>query len=384
MKFLHTSDWHLGRTFHKNSTQEAQEKFCQRIIDLALESNIDVVLIAGDIYDSAQPPLESIKLYEKTISGILEAGAKVFMISGNHDNRIRLGTLRQIMEGTGCSIRTAIPEDISKPLILEDEHGPIAVYGIPYIKPVNDQEKLKLGGTTVNPITATKAATDLVRQNLEERGNPRSIVLAHAFVSGGKISDSEKHTPVGGIDNVPSELFEDFSYTALGHLHGQQLITDTIRYSGSPMPYSFSEAEQTKGFWIFDMNKDGLGKVYSIAHTDYRQLAKISGSLEELLNDSKYDDAEDKWCQVTLVQEEAPKGAYDQLKKRFPFIADYNQDIEADKRIFIAPEVGNTQTENPAEVMKEFVKFVQSRQVDDLEQEFIQEAVEKAQRRQEA
>ncbi|MFT4148222.1 MAG: exonuclease SbcCD subunit D C-terminal domain-containing protein [Micrococcaceae bacterium] len=382
MKFLHTSDWHLGRSFHGYSTQKEQESFCESIINIVKEHNVDIVLIAGDIYDRAQPPIESIKLYEKTINGIIGAGAQIFMISGNHDNRVRLGTLRQLNAKAGLHAKTAVPEDISDPLIVEDEHGEIAIYGVPYIKPVTDQEALEL--EIVNPETAMKAALHLVETDLEKRGNPRSIVLAHAFVHGAEISDSEKHFAIGGIDNVPVSYFNNFDYVALGHLHGQQKVTEKMRYSGSPMPYSFSEAKQTKGFWLFDFSERGLADIEPIPSTNFRKLKIIKGSLEELLEDSEYADAENAWCQITVKQEEAPLRAYDKLKNRFPYLCELKMDIAKGKIEFIAPKLDAGEQENPAEVLEDFVEWVQAREPDAEEKGFIKEAVEEKTRKAEA
>ncbi|MFT4186804.1 MAG: exonuclease SbcCD subunit D [Micrococcaceae bacterium] len=372
MKFLHTSDWHLGRKFHGHSTAEPQELFCEQIVKIINDENVDVVLVAGDVYDRQQPPLESIKLYEKTIKNILAAGAKIFMISGNHDSRIRLGTLGEIMEISGFYLRTKIT-DINRPLILKDKHGDIAVYGIPYIQPLADKDGLNI--EPANPETAMKAATDLIKTDLAGRGNPRSIVLSHSFVTGGESSESERSIGVGGVDSVSIKHFEDFNYSALGHLHGQQTLSETVRYSGSPMPYSFNEVNQDKGFWLFELDAKGLGSIKAINPSSYRELAVIKGSLAELLNSVEFNHAEAAWTQITVKQKERPERAFDKLQTRFKHLCVLKYDIAKSDRKLVAPQLGSNNSEKAEEIIGGFLDHVQSRAADQTQKELIEKAV---------
>ena len=253
MRLLHTSDWHLGRSLHKADLREAQERFLDHLVETAREERVDAVLIAGDVYDRAVPPVDAVALCEQALVRLRDTGARVVVISGNHDSARRLGFSSALIDASGVHLRTR-PATLAEPVMLLDDHGPVAVYGVPYLEPAVGLPGFD-GPRAHSAVLAEAAAR--IRADAAARGVRRTVVVAHAWVAGGGASDSERDISVGGVGYVPASLFDGFSYVALGHLHGQQTIAEHMRYSGSPLPYSFSEAHHKKGSWLVEVGADG-------------------------------------------------------------------------------------------------------------------------------
>src|SRR6478609_11639836 len=279
MRLLHTSDWHLGRSFHGVGMLDAQRAFIDQLVATVERECIDVVLIAGDVYDRALPGVDVVHLLDDALVRLTAAGAQVVLTSGNHDSAIRLGFASRLLERGGVHLRTRL-EELDTPVLLPladgagevsdagdaGDTGPVlAIYGIPWLEPrlVAGQ----LGVETASHFEVTRAATGRVRADLAERSAHRtvhSVVLAHTFASGGISSDSERDLSIGGVGAVPLDLFDGFSYTALGHLHGRQKLSESVRYSGSPLAYSFSEAAHQTGAWLVDVGPEGVASVAEV------------------------------------------------------------------------------------------------------------------------
>ncbi|MFJ4027690.1 exonuclease SbcCD subunit D [Paenarthrobacter sp. NPDC089989] len=323
MRLLHTSDWHLGRSFHGVGMLDSQRSFVDQLVACVEAESVDVVLIAGDVYDRALPGLDVVSLLDEALVRITGAGASVVLTSGNHDSAIRLGFASRLLERGGVHLRTRI-EDLDTPVVLpgapgSEGEGIVALYGIPYLEPrlVAD----RLGVEDANHFDVTKAATDRIRQDIAQRrkaGPVFPVVLAHTFASGGIASDSERDLSIGGLGAVPLDLFEDFGYTALGHLHGRQQLAPHVRYSGSPLAYSFSEAKHRKGAWLVDVDAHGLVDVREVVWDAPRTLAVLRGTLTELLGSPDHQWAEGAFCQITLTDAQRPVQAMEQLRARFP------------------------------------------------------------------
>ncbi|WP_188266744.1 MULTISPECIES: exonuclease SbcCD subunit D [unclassified Streptomyces] len=261
MRLLHTSDWHLGRSFHRVGLLGAQAAFLDHLVATVHAHGVDAVLVAGDVYDRAVPPLPAVELFDTALHRLAEAGVPTVMISGNHDSARRLGVGAGLIGRAGIHLRTD-PAGIGTPVVLADEHGEVALYGLPYLEPALVREQLGAEKTGHEAVLA--AAMDRVRADLATRpAGTRSVVLAHAFVAGGEPSDSERDITVGGVAAVPAGIFDGVDYVALGHLHGSQTVTPRVRYSGSPLAYSFSEADHRKTMWLVDLGpaKDPTGNV---------------------------------------------------------------------------------------------------------------------------
>jgi DNA repair protein SbcD/Mre11 len=327
MRLLHTSDWHLGRSFHGVGMLDAQRSFVDQLVSAVTENAVDVVLIAGDVYDRALPGVDVVGLLDDALVRLTGAGAKVVLTSGNHDSAIRLGFASRLLERGGVHLRTRLSE-LDQPLLLpldgaavdaDGEGAVLAIYGIPWLEPRLVAEQL--GVQTASHFEVTRAATDLIRADLQHRaghGTVHSVVLAHTFASGGISSDSERDLSIGGVGAVPLDLFDGFSYTALGHLHGRQSLSPQVRYSGSPLAYSFSEARHQKGGWLIDVGPAGVSSVTEVAWEAPRKLAVLRGGITELLESGEHSWAEDAYCQITLTDAQRPAQAMERLRARFP------------------------------------------------------------------
>ncbi len=325
MRLLHTSDWHLGRSFHGIGMLDAQRAFIDQLVAFVREESVDVVLIAGDVYDRALPGVDVVGLLDDALVRLTGAGAEVVLTSGNHDSAIRLGFASRLLERGGVHLRTRLNElDVPVLFPLGDDAGNeaapvLAIYGIPWLEPRLVAEQL--GVETASHFEVTRAATERIRADVRQRSQTRtvhSVVLAHTFASGGISSDSERDLSIGGVGAVPLDLFDGFGYTALGHLHGRQELSPAVRYSGSPLAYSFSEAKHRKGSWLVEVDAEGIGGVREVLWDAPRTLAVLRGKLDDLLESEDFAWAETAYCQITLTDEARPAQAMDRLRARFP------------------------------------------------------------------
>lgn len=331
MRLLHTSDWHLGRSFHGVGMLAAQRAFIDQLVAFVRDESVDVVLIAGDVYDRALPGVDVVTLLDDALVRLTDAGAQVVLTSGNHDSAIRLGFASRLLERGGVHLRTRLAE-LDTPVMFPLDAGDVpavgvvpgtgpvlAIYGIPWLEPRLVAEQL--GVETASHFEVTRAATERIRTDLAARAESRtvhSVVLAHTFASGGISSDSERDLSIGGVGAVPLDLFDGFGYTALGHLHGRQELSSTVRYSGSPLAYSFSEAKHKKGSWLVEVDAAGIGGIREVLWSAPRTLAVLRGKLDELLTAEDLAWAEAAYCQITLTDAQRPAQAMERLRARFP------------------------------------------------------------------
>ena len=373
MRLLHTSDWHLGRSLHRADLRDAQAGFLDGLVETVRTEAVDAVLVAGDVYDRAVPSLDAVELCESALVRLREAGARVVLISGNHDSPRRLGFGSRLVDAAGVHLRTRV-RDSATPVVLEDASGPVAVYGIPYLEPEAVRGELP-PETGRGHSAVLGAALGAVRADLAARGPVRSVVLAHAWVGAATASDSERDITVGGVACVPTSLFDGFTYSALGHLHGPQALADSLRYSGSPLAYSFSEAGHVKGSWLVELSPTGLGRVEHVPAPVPRRLATVRGTLEELLSSSAYDDRSGDWLHVTLTDAARPDEAMARLTTRFPHVLVLRHEPAgaiADERTYTARVAGRT----PVEIGTAFAEHVRGSALDDDESALLAQAFE--------
>ncbi|KGN38641.1 exonuclease SbcCD subunit D [Knoellia subterranea] len=314
MRMIHTSDWHLGRSFHQVGLQRAHARFLDDLVDVVRSEEVDAVVVSGDVYDRALPAPDTVALLSDTVERLIDAGAAVVLSSGNHDSAIRLGFASRLLERSGLHIRTSV-DDIGRPVVVDG----VAIHPLPYLEP--SLTAGPLGASDRTHAAVLRAAMDRVRASLASGSESRSVVMAHAFVTGGATSESERDIAVGGVAAVPPEVFDGVDYAALGHLHGRQQVAETVRYSGSPVAMSFSEARHTKGSWLVDLAGDAPSTEFVPAPVE-RPLALLRGTLDELLSERQHAAAESAWCQVTLTDPIRPLGAMERLRVRFPHTLD--------------------------------------------------------------
>ncbi len=318
MRFLHTSDWHLGRSFHREGLLDAQSVFIDHLVETIRCERVDAVLVSGDIYDRALPPVDAVELANDALKRLLSSGVRVVLSSGNHDSAQRLGFAADLIDSSGVHLRTD-PSRVGSPVLFEDKHGSVGVYALPYLEP--DVVRATLGVAQRSHQAVLDAAMKRVRDDLAGRsrgGRHRSILMAHAFVAGATASPSERDISVGGVASVGLDTFDGVDYAALGHLHGRHTLSDAVRYSGSPLAYSFSEATHRKGSWLVDLDAGGLATASFIDAPVPRPLATVRGTLEQLLTDPRFATAEPCWVQATLTDARRPRAAMDRLRTRFP------------------------------------------------------------------
>ncbi|RSS80377.1 exonuclease SbcCD subunit D [Streptomyces sp. WAC06614] len=316
MKFLHTSDWHLGRAFHRVNLLDAQAAFVDHLVAAVTEHAVDAVLVAGDVYDRAVPPLPAVELFDRALHRLADLGVPTVMISGNHDSARRLGVGAGLIGRAGIHLRTD-PAGCADPVVLADAHGDVAFYGLPYLEPALVKDAL--AADRVSHEAVLGAAMDRVRADLAARPpGTRSVVLAHAFVTGARPSDSERDITVGGVAAVPAAVFDGVDYAALGHLHGCQTLGERIRYSGSPLAYSFSEADHRKSMWLVELGPAGELTAERLDTPVPRPLARIRGRLDDLLADPALTVHEPAWVEATLTDPVRPDDPMARIAARFP------------------------------------------------------------------
>lgn len=316
MRMLHTSDWHIGRTFHGVDLLADQARALEAVAELVTAQQVDVVVVPGDVYDRSIPSADAIAVCNKGFEAIRAAGATIVATSGNHDSPTRLGALGSFAAAGGLHLRTSVAE-VDRPVMLADEHGPIACYGIPYLEPEITRAELDVPQARSHA-EILDAALARIRADRQRRGDPRTVVLAHAFVVGAEATGSERSIAVGGVETVPLSAFEGIDYVALGHLHSPQTLSESVRYSGSPLPYSFAERSHRKAVWIVDLDADGLASVQRHELPVIRGLRQLTGVLDELLSAAEYAEAEDDYVSAVLTDHARPVDALRRLRERFP------------------------------------------------------------------
>jgi exonuclease SbcD len=320
MRLLHTSDWHIGRSLHGTDLLAEQEAVLSGLARIVTEESVDAVLVAGDVYDRAVPSADATAVLSRVVARIRRAGAEVVLTPGNHDSARRLGTFSELLAAGGLHVRAETAK-LDEPVLLADEHGEVAVYGLPFLEPEVARHELGLtgghgGGKSHEAVLAT--AMERVRSDLFLRPGARSVVLAHAFVGGGVPSESERDICVGGVDLVPAPVFDGVDYVALGHLHRPQTLSPRLRYSGSPMAYSFGEAGQQKLVWLVDLDAGGLADVRAVPLPVPRPLTLLTGELDDLLADPAHAGVEEHFISVRLTDAARPVDPMRRLQARFP------------------------------------------------------------------
>ena len=366
MRLLHTSDWHLGRTLHGVDLLDHQAAALDHLIDVVRAERVDALLVAGDVYDRAIPPVEAVTLLSDALARLSEL-TTVVVTSGNHDSATRLGFGAALMRER-VRVRTRVAT-LGEPVEVADG----LVYGLPYLDPDLTRGDLAEGdpetGTAVLPARSHEAVTGAAMRRvradlLRRRGDApdsrlRAVVMAPAFVVGGQPSESERDIRVGGVDQVPAGVFAGFDYVALGHLHGPQGLSGVdgtvLRYSGSPLAYSFSEQHHAKSSVLVDLS--GAEPVTELVPAPVpRRLADVSGTLEQLLGPAGEAHV-DEWVRVTVTDAARPAELFRRVRERFPH-ALVVQHVPAEGVARAGRSQVVTAAADPLEVVDAFVRRV--------------------------
>lgn len=376
MRILHTSDWHLGRSFHNTNMLDAQQHAIDFIVSTITEHDIDLVLLAGDVYDRALPPVDAVSMFDQALVDMRAAGAQVVVTSGNHDSAIRLGFMSRMMRNAGVYIRT-MPETITEPIIFDDHTGKVCIWAVPYLEPRTIAQEF---GVEANHYSVVSYVMEQVRDTIAQRGlaDATHIMMAHLFAAGAAGSDSEKNigegTEVGTLGQVPADMFADMDYVALGHLHGRQTMSETVRYCGSPVAYSFSEHAHRKGMWLIDTGVEGMS-IEPVDIPQLKTLAVLKDTIEPLLESEDYAWAENAWCQITVTDPKRPKRAFQRLKQRFPGMLNFIlAPTETAVQTTYSDRIANAKTD--LDLVLDFVDHVRNRPASSQEQCWLQDALD--------
>ncbi len=316
MRFIHTADWHLGRIFHGMHLTDDQGYILEQLELLLKDVRPDALVISGDIYDRSVPPPEAVELLGLHLERVTrDLKIPVIMIAGNHDGAERIDFCSGMMQSAGLHVRGIFRGDVS-PVILTDEHGPVYFYPIPYADP--ERMKPALGAEdNISHNDGISICTEMIHAS--RPAGVRCVAVAHAFVNGGRTSESERPLSIGGAGAVSAAAFSGFSYTALGHLHAPQEINNAVRYSGSLMKYSISEADHNKSVTMVDIDRDGTVKSSEINLTPKRDLRIVTGTLKEILSGKDPLNSED-YVAVRLTDRDAVYDAMNRLREVYPNI----------------------------------------------------------------
>jgi DNA repair protein SbcD/Mre11 len=379
MRLIHTSDWHLGRTLHGESLLEHAAGFLDWLLALAADRGADAVVVAGDVYDRAVPPPDAVAVLDTALTGFARAGIPVIAISGNHDSAVRLGFGAGLSETAGIHLRTRLA-DVARPVVLADGAGPVGIYGLPYLLP--DAVAADLGAERSHA-SVLAAAAQRVHADARERGLGRVVIAAHAFVTGAVPSESERDIRIGGIGDAPASVFGPASYVALGHLHGPQAVLagGAVRYSGSPLAFSFSERDQRKSVTVVDLDAAGQVAVELVPAPVPRPLREVRGRLDDLLDRADADLA-DAWMKVVLTDPVRPPAPMERLRAKWPHTLVLDFDPEGGLVSPAADLRALARATDPVKICGLFVEYAGGGPPDGPERLVLRDAVEAAQRAQ--
>jgi exonuclease SbcD len=385
MRLLHTSDWHLGRQFHGASLLQEQAAAMDRIVALAAEAQVDAVLIAGDLYDRAIPPAEAVQLFNDTLARLSRGGAAVVAIAGNHDSHVRVSIYDPLLSAFGVTIRGDVRR-AAEPVLVTPRRGgePVAIYPLPYLEPSVDGPLLaeEPSPARLSHQEVTQRALDHIRRDRARRPPQRSVLVAHTFVAGGETSESERELTVGNVDRVSVETFSGFDYVALGHLHGsQQLDGPRVAYSGTPLPYSFSEQHHSKSVRIVELDASGAAGVEIVPLGVGRPLRTLEGPIDSLCSDPRHEEARQAWVRVILTDADLPLQAMARLRQRFPHVAELRHRPPEQRRATAGERQEQVrQAASPLDLALAFFRDQQGRAAQEQEAELLRRAIDAASR----
>jgi exonuclease SbcD len=370
VRILHTSDWHIGRRLHGESLTPSHERFLTWLHgEVIKDAKPDLLVVAGDIYDRGVPPTEAIELFEDTLAEINKYGIQVLITSGNHDSRVRLGSNTRFMSGLGLHFRTRLHE-IAKPVVVPSDDFDLLAYGIPYLEPDVDAGQWQV---EASQSAVLAEAMRLINEDVENRKKQSSkqlrvLVATHAFVEGATKSDSERNIKdirVGGLGQTSAAVFAGADYVAMGHIHRPHSKNEIkgpgstlLRYSGSPIPFSFSERDDEKQVLQIEITKDGVkdSGIEILVAPKLRGMKQIEGTMEELISD-KHPATKD-WLKVVLTDKEIPINVFDTLKRKFENLLDLETRVTIDGVVGRNQDGVLLQNLTPEEVTRRFVARV--------------------------
>ncbi|WP_270223043.1 exonuclease SbcCD subunit D [Coprococcus sp. AF99-45] len=371
MRFLHLSDLHLGKRVNEFSMLEDQAYILKEILNIIDEQKVEAVLIAGDIYDKVIPSAEAVRLLDDFLTRIAARELPVFLISGNHDSAERVAFGSRLMSSRQIYLSPVFESDV-EPITISDRYGEIHIYMLPFVKP-----SLVKRVYPEEEIITYQDAVNAAVQHMQIDTDKRNILLAHQFVTGAARCDSEELS-VGGLDDVDASIFDGFDYVALGHLHGPQKIgKETVRYSGTPLKYSFSEANQKKAAVIVDVEEKGKINIQQIPLVPKHDMREIRGTYMEVTALDFYKDMKtDDYLYITLTDEEDIPDAIGKLRTIYPNIMKLSYDNLRTRAAVTVRGTAEVEEKSPMELLKEFYELQNNQPMTDEQEEIARGMME--------
>lgn len=371
MKFLHLSDLHLGKSVHEFSMLEDQEYILKIILGIVDHEKPQAVLISGDVFDRSVAPTEALRIFEDFLVSLTAKHIEVFVISGNHDSADRLAFGSRLMEQSGVHIARVYNGQI-KPFVMDDEFGEVNIYSLPFLKPV--QVKRLYPDMEIETWTdALKVVIDKMAINT----NKRNILLAHQFVTGAARCESEELN-IGGTDNVDAEVFAPFDYVALGHLHGSQNIGTNVRYCGTPLKYSFSEATHKKSVSIVEFGKKSIVTINEIPLIPKRDVREIRGLYNEVASRAYYEkQSTDDYLHITLTDEDDQPDAMAKLRVIYPNLMRLDYDNQRTRKQSVISGIEDASRFTPIQLFDMLFEEQNGQKMSEVQREYLNGLIEK-------
>lgn len=372
MKFIHLSDLHIGKRLCEYSLIDDQRYILNQILDIIKEEEPDGIIIAGDVYDKSIPSEEAVELFDEFLYELSVLPAETFIISGNHDSAERLSFAGRIIDASGVHI-SHVYDGVFKPYKLYDEFGPVNVYMLPFVKPANVRRFFP-----DDEIQSYTDAVDVAIKNMYINKDERNVLVTHQFVTGAVRSESEDIS-VGGTDNVDARVFEKFDYVALGHIHNPQNIgSERIRYCGTPLKYSVSEATHDKSVTAFELGDGGTVKIKTIPLVPLHDLVKLKGTYLELTSKSLYNKTsyQTDYVHITLTDENDIIDASGKLGVIYKRLIGINYDNTRTRKNNIITLDDKVEFKSPLELFEEFYKLQNNAEMSEEQREYVRELIE--------
>ena len=371
MKFVHLSDLHLGKRVNEYSMLEDQEYILTKIINIIDDEKPSGVIIAGDVYDKSIPSAEAVQMFDDFLTRLAKRNLQVFIISGNHDSPERMSFGSRLMDQSGIHISQVYNGQI-EPFAMEDEHGVVNVYMLPFVKPVHVK---RFSDESI------ESYTDAIRVAIAEMNvnqSERNILITHQFVTGAMRSDSED-VSVGGSDNVDVSVFDSFDYVALGHIHSPQNCTsERVRYCGTPLKYSFSEAKDKKSVTVVELAEKESLSVKTVQLVPLRDMVEIKGKYDEITLKSFYENTsyQEDYIHITLTDEEDIVDAIGKLRTVYHNLMKLDYDNKRTRSVSQVDGAVDVETKTPIELFSDFYELQNNQPMSDEQKAFVEDLIE--------
>lgn len=372
MKFIHLSDLHIGKRVNEFSMYEDQEYILAEIIKIIDSEKPDAVLIAGDVYDKSIPPSDAVKMFDSFLYMLSKRNLQVFVISGNHDSPERLSFGSRLIEKSGVHLSPVYNGHV-EPIKMEDEYGEVNIYMLPFVKPANVRRFFD-----DREIVSYTDAVNAAISEMSVNSNSRNVLITHQFVTGANRTESEEIS-VGGTDNVDVSVFDNFDYVALGHIHRpQNCLSERVRYCGTPLKYSFSEANDKKSVTVVELKEKGSLEVYTADLVPKHEMREIKGKYEEITAKSFYENTtyQTDYMHITLTDEEDIPDGVGKLRSIYRNLMKLDYDNKRTRSNAHITGAENVEEKSPIELFSDFYELQNNQPMSDEQREYISSLIE--------